>query len=591
MKKLKLFLASTLFIGGLFFAQMALAQEKIDSFDVTIKINQDNSINITEKIIYDFGDLQRHGIYRDIPYIYGGGLTSRHTDISEISITDGNDRAYYFEVSNFNKNKRIKIGQEDTLVSGLKIYVISYRVDKPFIFAKDKNKFYWDIIGGAWTVPVIKSTATIWLPQTMANGSVQAKCYAGEFKSEKSCDTLSYLFENNDTSRVTGVVFQQSDLSAGGILTVLLDMPVGTITAPSQQERTKEFLQNNIFIFLPFIVLVVMFLLWRRFGRDPKGRGNIIVQYDVPDNLSPAEVGTIVDEKAHKKDISAEIIFLAIRGYLKITRLKKPGMFGESSDYLLEKFKDENDLPNDFQKELMANIFAKATNAKEFLDYKFTMDSKTTVAVLLSDLNKAYKWRPIVEKGIYKSVVDKAYFVKNPNKIRTIYISVLFFGWGLVHLLVKNLFDLNFDSFLAYLSIVISLIITAVFGYFMPRRTMKGVLAKEYILGLKQYLTVAEKDRLNFHNAPEKNPEHFEALLPYAMVLGVEKKWAKQFEGIYQENSAWCAGFYVGTFNANAFSSSLDSFGSQASSTFSTPSGGGGGFAGGGGGGGGGGSW
>ena len=127
----------------------------------------------------------------------------------------------------------------------------------------------------------------------------------------------------------------------------------------------------------------------------------------------------------------------------------------------------------------------------------------------------------------------------------------------------------------------------------MPKRTKKGVLTKEYILGLKQYLSVAEKDRLNFHNAPEKNPQHFEALLPYAMVLGVEKQWAKQFEGIYIDTSAWCTGFYIGSFSSRDFTNSLNSFGSQAKSTFATPSSGagGGGFAGGGGGGGGGGSW
>lgn len=58
---------------------------------------------------------------------------------------------------------------------------------------------------------------------------------------------------------------------------------------------------------------------------------------------------------------------------------------------------------------------------------------------------------------------------------------------------------------------------------------------KEYLLGLKMYLQIAEKDRLDFHNAPEKNPEIFEKLLPYAMVLGVEKALAKEFKGIYIE--------------------------------------------------------
>lgn len=69
----------------------------------------------------------------------------------------------------------------------------------------------------------------------------------------------------------------------------------------------------------------------------------------------------------------------------------------------------------------------------------------------------------------------------------------------------------------------------------MSQKTQKGVLAKEYILGLKEYLRVAEKDCLHFHNAPDKDSERFEKFLPYAMVLDVENEWADQFKDIYKE--------------------------------------------------------
>jgi uncharacterized membrane protein len=133
----------------------------------------------------------------------------------------------------------------------------------------------------------------------------------------------------------------------------------------------------------------------------------------------------------------------------------------------------------------------------------------------------------------------------------------------------------------------------------MPRRTKKGAIALEQILGLQLYLETAEKDRINFHNAPEKNPERFEKLLPYAMALGVEKAWAKQFEGIYNESPQW----YESTepFAVGAFANDMHSFNNVASSAMSSqPSSAasgssgfssGGGFSGGGFGGGGGGSW
>lgn len=110
--------------------------------------------------------------------------------------------------------------------------------------------------------------------------------------------------------------------------------------------------------------------------------------------------------------------------------------------------------------------------------------------------------------------------------------------------------------------------------------------------GFKLYINVVEKDRLAFTDAPERTPERFSALLPYAIALGVEKKWAKQFEGIdiSDTTSSWYSGNNVGAFSAAYFASSLNSgFASTLASNSTISSGGG--SSGGGGGGGGGGSW
>jgi uncharacterized membrane protein len=140
--------------------------------------------------------------------------------------------------------------------------------------------------------------------------------------------------------------------------------------------------------------------------------------------------------------------------------------------------------------------------------------------------------------------------------------------------------------------------ILLIFGIIMPSRTKKGSEARDHILGLKLYMNAAEKDRIAFHNAPEKTPERFEKLLPFAMALGVEKAWAKQFEGIYNQNPGWYSGVHPGVFAVGAFTDSMSSFSDSVRSTVvanaSHSSGGGfggGGFSGGGGGGGGGGSW
>jgi uncharacterized membrane protein len=127
----------------------------------------------------------------------------------------------------------------------------------------------------------------------------------------------------------------------------------------------------------------------------------------------------------------------------------------------------------------------------------------------------------------------------------------------------------------------------------MPVKTKHGVLLYEHIRGFRDYVHTAERDRLAFHNAPERTPERFDALLPYAMALGVEKEWAKQFEDIYREPGTWYAAAPGHAFSAPALASSIGEF-SAATGSASAPQSsgsGGGGSSGGGFGGGGGGSW
>jgi uncharacterized membrane protein len=129
-------------------------------------------------------------------------------------------------------------------------------------------------------------------------------------------------------------------------------------------------------------------------------------------------------------------------------------------------------------------------------------------------------------------------------------------------------------------------------GQIFMRGTLTEDGAKQWakVDGFRLYLCVAEKDRLNFFNAPEKTPEKFSEYLPYAIALGVEKEWAKQFKDIdLSETTDWYAGNFA-TFSAVSIASDIgNSFASTVSTNSSYSSGGG--VGGGGFGGGGGGSW
>ncbi len=559
---------------GLFMSLPVFAQEAIDDFEVTININSDASLIVTEKIEYNFNKEQKHGIYRDIPVKYKARGGNYNLRLFDITVTDSAGYPYQYEVIKKGKYRRIKVGDPNILVSGSKTYVIAYKIKRAINYFSDYDELYWNVTGNEWPVAISQSKATVILPQSVNAEEIKADCFSGLTGNSNHCVSDRYVYSGQNM--VNKLVFIDDRLEAGEGLTVVVGFFKGIVAKPSFFNLAWETFRDNWVLAVPAITLLILFYLWHTRGRDPEGRGTIIAQFTAPDNLTPAEIGTIIDEKAHRRDISAEIINLAIKGYIKIKRIEEKGIL-KSDDYELHKLNEGDDLKNEFERELFNALFSS--------------DKKV---VKLSDLkNKFYKDLEKIKKEIYRSTVTKEYFVKNPNKVRGVY-----FGIGIVAL-VLSWFSGPVYSWFGVISLAISGLLIIIFSFFMPKKTKQGVLAKEHILGLKQYLTVAEKDRIKFHNAPEKNPDHFEKLLPYAMVLGVEQDWAKQFEGIYNKQPSWYNDSGGAPFSALVLSNSLNGFQSKANSALasrpSSASSGGsgfsGGFSGGGFGGGGGGSW
>jgi uncharacterized membrane protein YgcG len=218
------------------------------------------------------------------------------------------------------------------------------------------------------------------------------------------------------------------------------------------------------------------------------------------------------------------------------------------------------------------------------------------------------------EDDLAGKLFNDGYFIKDPKKVRNgyrIWAVVLFFlawilgfGAGAIH---------SSLTIAPIAGIILAAVVIFGFSFIMPARTELGVAAYDALLGLKDYIKLAEADRLKFLQSPkgaEKLPaaEHFdpktpeakiklfEKLLPYAMIFNLEKDWAKQFNDIYTTPPSWYQGGNWNAFNAGYLVGSLGDFTGAANGSFAAPSsssgsGFSGGGAGGGGGGGGGGGW
>lgn len=144
----------------------------------------------------------------------------------------------------------------------------------------------------------------------------------------------------------------------------------------------------------------------------------------------------------------------------------------------------------------------------------------------------------------------------------------------------------------------------AVLSFMLQARTPAGQRLFERILGLRDYLGVAERDDLARAKAPPMTAEEYQRLLPWAIALEVEKTWGERLAAAIGPAAAaaavagmsWYDGGGGGNFEPARFGSSLGSSFSGAISSSATAPGSssgssGGGSSGGGGGGGGGGGW
>ncbi|MEK7116657.1 MAG: DUF2207 domain-containing protein [Patescibacteria group bacterium] len=551
-----------------------LPQEAIVSFVSNIAVNTDNSIEVAETIVYNTGPLAHHGIYRDI-YLYSS--QNRKIEIQNVSVTDETGNPYMFQISDSGSNFQIKIGDPNTTFTGQKTYVIRYLATKAMAQFDSFDEIYWNVTGNDWGMPIYQTQVSVVLP--LGTNMLQSSCYYGPRGSTNQCgqgigSNGVYSFNSPST------------LNPGDGITVAVGFPKGFVTSYFVSDAPSDFLDKYwrwlVAAILPILTLIFSLLYWHKKGRDAKGTGTIIPQYEVPNDLTPVEVGGIVNEKVKVEDISSEIIYLATKGYLKISQLEKKfiGLI-KQTDYELTKLKESSDLQNDFDKNLMDALFK---SRSEFLSLVKSRGFKKLPKIIgsiveslsgvdldspqnenqvrLSQLKNHFYYRiPEITEPTLDALLNKGYY-KNLGRMKTVgnrifligFMSIwasLFFG-GII-----GAFVLKGNPFPMMVGIFLSIIIYAIISYFSPAKTEKGTLAKEHILGLKEYLQIAEKDRLEFHNAPEKKPKVFENLLPYAMVLGVADVWAKEFEGMYTTPPSWYSGPAGSAFSAMAFAHSM----------------------------------
>jgi uncharacterized membrane protein YgcG len=612
------------------------AVERILRFVSDVAVERNGDLIVDETILVEAeGREIRRGILRDFPTTYtrrDGARVDVGFDVERVT-RDGSNESW--ETERMSNGVRLRIGSADRMLAhGRHEYVIRYRTTRQIGFFPDFDELYWNATGTGWTFAIEQAEARIRLPQAVPFR--QSAFYTGP---QGARGQAAAVVEQRDGR----IVFRTTaSLPPRNGLTVAAAWQKGVVTPPDAAQQIGWLLSDNLALGIAAVglPLVIGFYLlaWMLVGRDPP-RGTIIPLFGPPAGMSAAGVRYVDRMGFDNRAFAAALIELGVNGHIKLIDQGKTTLverrsggkpIGRAEQALETKLLGSSpSVP--LTQDNHERIGKARDSLKEALDASYKnklfrnnfgwsgLGLAAAVGVVVAVVLGVWLTYGSDHAGgaIAGMLIPIIPVIFGANLIRS--------GWRKYHggWLLQFL-----GMFIALIGVAAGLaimyansrgvmevlpglapaVLAAFAGlsfHWLKAPSVEGRRIMDQIDGFREYLGVAEEERLEFLHPPEKTPELFERFLPFAIALDLENTWAKRFAGILATAAAGAAAYswYEGSRNiASDPVSFTDHIGSELSNTIasaasppgSTDSSGGssgGGSSGGGGGGGGGSGW
>ena len=608
MKRIGMVLATLVLALGVFAVaspKAYAASAPITRMAIKASVATDGTITVAEEFDMNFSTAG-HGPYLYFTTRQGSGQADQYRiydyHFASVTSSTGAPTAFVTETPQYG-TVALRIGDSNKTVSGTQTYIVTYTVKgivNPNVSSSGMDELYWNAIGNGFSIPISNVSVNVTGPAAVE----KTTCYMGA-KFDQSCTSNSFT---GDTASYT-----QTNLSVGQGLAVAAGWPVGTFVGaePTFETHTGSTASSSPFDALTSPiglvadgVVVLGAIGWliaaSRRGRDEMYAGltpgNVpvgnepapvikvksipfAVQFTPPKGVLPGMIGTLFDEKAETRDVTATLVDLAARGFWRI---------------------EQPDPKGDFQIVRLALPKGLTTYEQMLYDALFGDGSQVVTSSELEGKSFGQSVQAI-ERELYTAVTSVGWFKGNPQTARSVRTT-----FGII--IVAAGFFIGFSGALVVavpLAVVGAAL--AISSRLAPVRSALGSAVTSEALGFKQYLETAEADQIKF----EEGQDIFSRYLPYAIAYGCADRWAKIFaelaaRGVPMQQPTWYIGpgygyGYGAAWGAGGFDSivsTLDGFSSSAATAMTAATAGssggsgfsGGGF-GGGGGGGGGGSW
>jgi hypothetical protein len=550
----------------------AIAQERVLDFHSDIRIARDGTLTVAERIeVQVEGREIKRGILRDFPTDYRDRAGARSTVPFDVVRVTRNGSPEMWRLERLSNGVRIRIGNAAAMLPhGKHVYEVTYRTSRQLGYFWQHDELYWNVNGNGWTFAMDQVAANVTLPEPVPAARLHVQAYTG-LQGERGRDYEAQARDGGASFRATRTLGPYQGL------TIVVAFPKGVVDEPGPLKRLGWWLGDNKGAAAGIGALAVLFaFLWWRWhlvGRDPRA-GPAFPRYVAPPGLGPAGVRFIDRMRYDTKCLTAGLVGLGARGFLKIRQAGDAYLIERTGNEPAEWFPGERPLAA-------------------------LMPGKPGTPVALA---KAHNPAVQTVSGMVERELNVLYGEKLFSRNRGSHAA----GVGIAALGVAAMVATDTHPSLLFPVLVLMIVVLAVFGRLLPAYSVDGRKLQDAIAGLRQYLSIAEKDDLARLKAPPQTAEEFTRFLPYAVALDVEEAWTRRFTQILGAAAvAAAAGAFYSSgsgsgFSGSGFSSSVGSLTDTVSAASTPPGsssggsgggGGGGGGSGGGGGGGGGSGW
>ncbi len=282
-----------------------------------ILVRADGWIEVTETIaVRAEGNQIRRGIYRDYPVRYEDKFANNVKVLYEPQsvLRDGNPENFNLEASG--RSVRTYFGSADRLLSpGDYTYTYRYNAGRMLGFYENVDELYWNVTGNEWAFPIDHASASVRFDFEIPGNQLELEAYTG-LAGQTGQD---YIVSVDRDNVVQFQVTRELALYEG--LTIAVGWPKGIIAEPGDLQKFIWLLSDNVNLLVALAGLIAMFSyyipVWRNYGKDPEP-GVVFTRYEPPEGFSPASLRYIEKMGYDNEVMTAAIVSLAVKGYLRI---------------------------------------------------------------------------------------------------------------------------------------------------------------------------------------------------------------------------------------------------------------------------------